>query len=134
MFLDALSISLLQLCETEGLSYEEAAHRSDLSSQYFGRIVRRKSSPTLLYLEKLCTGFHRTPNELLRIEPFHEELLYRTPMAVTEVCVLPASQLSFPVCPRCKRTFEREYQAYCDRCGQRLLWKGFHKAAITIVP
>ena len=26
------------------------------------------------------------------------------------------------VCPNCKITFEREYQSYCDRCGQKLKW------------
>lgn len=28
----------------------------------------------------------------------------------------------FPVCPRCGRTISREYQCYCDRCGQHLDW------------
>ena len=44
-------------------------------------------------------------------------LLYRLPMCVKEF------RRGFPVCPRCKRTIEREYQAYCDRCGQCLKWK-----------
>lgn len=35
---------------------------------------------------------------------------------------------SFPICPRCKITMEREYQSFCDRCGQALHWKGFGKA------
>ena len=37
---------------------------------------------------------------------------------------------AFPICPRCKRTMEREYQSYCDRCGQALFWKGFKKAKV----
>lgn len=28
----------------------------------------------------------------------------------------------YPVCPRCGSSFDREYTAFCDRCGQRLFW------------
>ena len=31
------------------------------------------------------------------------------------------------VCPSCHVTFEREYQAYCDRCGQKLKWPSLRK-------
>lgn len=37
---------------------------------------------------------------------------------------------SFPVCPKCKSTFEYEYQSYCDRCGQCLNWDEYEKAEI----
>ena len=54
---------------------------------------------------------------------------YRKPMLVTEwravgkevgYSIRPAL---YPVCPRCDSTFEREYQQFCDRCGQRLGWR-----------
>ena len=32
------------------------------------------------------------------------------------------------ICPRCDSTLDREYQVCCDRCGQRLEWKGYRKA------
>lgn len=32
---------------------------------------------------------------------------------------------SYPVCPRCNISVEREYMAFCDRCGQRLAWDRF---------
>ena len=41
---------------------------------------------------------------------------YRWPMRVTEVCVYKWGA-AYPKCPRCKTTFEREYQRFCDRCG-----------------
>lgn len=44
-------------------------------------------------------------------------LLYRLPMRVKKF------RRGFPVCPRCNTTIEREYQAYCDRCGQCLKWE-----------
>lgn len=49
------------------------------------------------------------------------------PVRVTQVLCLPSGD-SFPVCPSCAITLEREYQAYCDRCGQRLEWKYFKDA------
>lgn len=50
-----------------------------------------------------------------------DQLVYRLPMIVVESKKL-GSDGWFPVCPRCKDTFEREFQAFCDRCGQRLNW------------
>lgn len=55
---------------------------------------------------------------------------YRMPMQVQAVRVIPQNPqlFSFPICPRCECTMEREYQSYCDRCGQALDWKGFSHA------
>ena len=49
---------------------------------------------------------------------------YRLPLSVKEVRRL-GSDGYFPVCPKCNRTIEREYQSYCDRCGQKLNWDKF---------
>lgn len=49
---------------------------------------------------------------------------YRWPMKVTELSVYQR-KTAFPRCPRCRTTMEREYQCFCDRCGQRLDWRGF---------
>ncbi len=35
------------------------------------------------------------------------------------------------VCPRCGVSLEREFMAYCDRCGQRLGWEQHHRAYRT---
>lgn len=52
---------------------------------------------------------------------------YRWPMSVTEVHVY-RDRSSYPLCPRCKSTMEREYQRFCDRCGQRLNWSQLEDA------
>lgn len=59
-----------------------------------------------------------------------EAASYRTPLSFNKILLFD-NNYSFPVCPRCDRTLEREYQAYCDRCGQCLDWKNFSKAAIS---
>lgn len=48
-------------------------------------------------------------------------ILYRKAMLVEKYKALGKSGV-FPVCPRCECTMERDYQAYCDRCGQCLKW------------
>ena len=41
---------------------------------------------------------------------------------------------AYPLCPRCKLTLDREYQRFCDRCGQRLDWSRYDKAIVTLKP
>ena len=41
---------------------------------------------------------------------------------VVEFRELGCNQDFFPVCPNCGITMEREYQSFCDRCGQKLAW------------
>lgn len=40
---------------------------------------------------------------------------------------------SYPVCPCCGLTMEREYQTYCDRCGQPLAWNLFNTSGISCI-
>ena len=53
---------------------------------------------------------------------------FRTPMPVTQLRVY--YHTSYYICPRCNITMEREFMAFCDRCGQCLDWKGYRKAVI----
>ena len=137
MFLDNLSAHVRQLCKDQHLSYEAASEQCNLSSRYFGDIARGKTAPTILTLEKLCIGFKTTPNGLLLPAPAGEERDYRTPMPVNQVFCMYDSNLGgltgFPICPRCKISMEREWQAFCDRCGQHLDWQDFAKATIIRV-
>lgn len=70
----------------------------------------------------MCSGFGVTPNALLLSQDEPGQLAYRSPMCVTAVRGyrrIPTDS-GYPVCPRCNSTLEREYQSYCDRCGQCL--------------
>ena len=127
MFSKNLSMSILQLCSSRNLSYEEAAELCGLSPRYFGSVARGQTNASIITLEKLCKGFKLTPNELLRI-PLSDS---RMPMAVVEsrfFCGLGC----YPVCPYCKLTLDREYQHFCDRCGQELDWKDYSNAIIIL--
>ena len=133
MFLDNLSTSVLKLYDTRRLSYEAASERCDLSSRYFADIARGKTAPTILTLEKLCVGFELTPNDLLIPSELWREMAFREPMPVTHIrCFRYLSGVTgFPVCPQCGKTMEREYQSYCDRCGQCLDWKDFPRVVMV---
>lgn len=123
MFSENLSLSLLRLCGDRRLTYETASDLCDLSSRYFGDIVRRQTVPSVFTLEKLCRGFDRTPDELLLQGP----AAFRSPMPVTHIHIRPLGEgtASFPVCPQCGCSLEREFQSYCDRCGQCLSWESY---------
>ena len=54
---------------------------------------------------------------------------YRQPMQVTSVMMFQRGS-AYPVCPQCGVTMEREYQNFCDRCGQRLDCAGYCSASV----
>ena len=96
--------------------------------------LKKGKNITLLTLEKLCVGFDLTPNDLLIPSELWREMAFREPMPVTHIrCFRYLSGVTgFPVCPQCGKTMEREYQPYCDRCGQCLDWNNFSKATIIL--
>ena len=133
MFSKELSSSVLSICGSRNLSYEAASELCHLSSRYFGSIARGKTSPSVNTLEKLCVAFDRTPNELLGFSTTDEELSYRVTSQVRHYrqhLSFNHFRTTFPVCPRCHCNLEREYQSFCDRCGQKLGWDYFHYATL----
>ena len=60
-----------------------------------------------------------------------EALRFRVAMSVTEVLILPGrgrDRAGYYLCPRCAVPLERDFAAFCDRCGQRLDWRGCRRA------
>lgn len=57
----------------------------------------------------------------------------RIPKQVTAVLAFQ-SGTSYPICPWCDCTLDREYMRYCDRCGQRLSWERYDTAAVIYAP
>lgn len=58
-----------------------------------------------------------------------KEITYRIACDVTEVMHFPDGN-EYAICPRCNITLEREYQKFCDRCGQKLNWYSYDKATV----
>lgn len=59
----------------------------------------------------------------------NEELSYRIPRRVRAILEMQNGD-GFSICPKCRYTLEREYQSFCDRCGQKLDWDYFEKAKV----
>lgn len=55
---------------------------------------------------------------------------YRVPMPVREALSFFNGDI-YPLCPQCRETIDRDYQRYCDRCGQRLNWKKYREARMV---
>lgn len=64
---------------------------------------------------------------LLKLLRFFSD--YRKALLVQELVVF-SDGACYYICPRCRITLDREFVSYCDRCGQRLGWKGYRKARI----
>ena len=64
-----------------------------------------------------------------------ESSSYRIPLSVVAVRAYPAAPnlFTYPLCPKCSLPMEREYQRFCDHCGQALDWSAFSKAVIVLV-
>lgn len=52
---------------------------------------------------------------------------YRIPKTVKKIRVYP-DNCFFGVCPRCNNSIDREYQTFCNCCGQRLDWSKLDEA------
>lgn len=53
-----------------------------------------------------------------------DALSYRVPSRITH-CRKYGRRDIYPICPRCDMSIDREYQLYCDRCGQKLDWSSY---------
>lgn len=65
---------------------------------------------------------------LLKLLRFFSD--YRKALLVQELMVF-SDGACYYICPRCRITLDREFVSYCDRCGQRLGWKGYRKVRIV---
>ena len=60
-------------------------------------------------------------------------MTYRVPMVVKDMVSFyhfPEDDIYY-CCPRCQNTLERDFVAYCDRCGQCLDWREYRNAKHT---
>lgn len=65
------------------------------------------------------------------LKQVYSVISYRCPITVREYIAHRDAfgfESVYYICPRCDVSLEREYQAYCDRCGQKLNWRRIHKA------
>lgn len=64
---------------------------------------------------------------------FRLMITYRVPMMIQDAIVFRRhlKNTVYYRCPRCQQLLEREFMAYCCRCGQSLNWRDYKKAKRT---
>lgn len=132
MFLDNLSVSLMQILDEYNISYEKAAELCNLSSRQVGNIIRRRSEPKLISLEKLCAGLGKTPNQLLGFTSVPDPVTVPMPITASRAFNLRGRIIYHPVCPSCGISLDRENQPYCGNCGQKLSWEYYSRSIILL--
>lgn len=131
MFIDNLSLSLMLVCDVKKISQAELAKMCGISTRFLSKVICKRSVPTINSLEKICNSLSMTPNELL-INSERNELHYRYAKRVVSVCCYNNCDKAeyHPVCPMCSYKIDREYQAFCDKCGQKLEWSQYPNKSI----
>lgn len=56
------------------------------------------------------------------------ELQARAPKMINTAIELPCGL--YYICPKCHTTIDRDYQLYCNNCGQKLSWDELKKVKI----
>ena len=70
-------------------------------------------------METKLRNLAKKPKYITRL--FLDAITYRVPLSVTKVIVY-RDGTTYPICPRCLMSLDREYMSFCDRCGQKLNW------------
>lgn len=124
-----LSEALKEYIKKNHSTQLKLAEASNLSHRFVGDIIRGDSIPTLKTFEQICAALEVTPNDLLLKDNYEND---KPSKMVTQIlCIIRNNkEMCFSICPGCNSTLEREYQAYCDRCGTKLNWKNYDKAEV----
>ena len=114
---------VLALNITNDLLFEQHISMSDIKATKHiypdvARLLHKK--PETVYKSVIRLA-HRCWDALVE-----QDLVLSQAMAFTS----PAGLTTFPVCPACMATLEREGQNFCDHCGQRLDWRWYKHAQI----
>ena len=88
---------------------------------------------TVTKKDSIHTGQAESTTQAHKKPRYISAILYRIPLPVTKVLILLHGD-SYPICPRCNCTVDREYVSYCDRCGQHLNWELFDRATVIQAP
>lgn len=123
-----LSEALKEYIKKNHSTQLKLAEESNLSHRFIGDIIRGDSVPTLKTFEQICAALEVTPNDLLLKDTYDNDIS----KSVCSIITIKKGDIEeyYPICPGCSATLDREYQAYCDRCGTKLSWKEYSSATI----
>lgn len=91
--------------------------------------LRRLTKSLRAALRQAC----RTAKRNRLIKPYVKvQLLFEPRMEVELFRYLGFEENGYSICPKCGYALEREYQQYCDQCGQLLGWNKFSRDEVAV--
>lgn len=132
MFKKELSNQLLRILGERNLTVTDAAELSHVTRNYFTNLIKGEQTASITVLENLCSAFEVNPDELL-VNSKSKTPDKSKPMQIKQVFCQDQFPHSIhkPICPNCEKLLERDNQAYCDKCGQRLSWSNYKHAELV---
>ena len=128
LFSENIACWLSNYCSKSGMAPSVLSRQCGLHKSAVSRYIRKRNQPMLFTIEKLCYCLGVSPNDLLLTEQ-GSVTSYRMPLRVKEA-VLFMDCNCYSLCPKCNCTLSREYQSFCDRCGQCLSWAQYPNVEI----
>ena len=118
---------MAQILAMDDSSYSDLYHGfSNCSALTLARFLIYCCNDPIAFLFSLQVSFDAIENVKIdtpTMGTVKNALSYRTPFPVTEFRIRCRNVYS--ICPRCGITLDREYMAFCDRCGQQLDWSQY---------
>ena len=89
------------------------------------RIIKRQLRGSFKKTAKISQLFPKAP--LIEIE-----LLIEHRAEVQVVRIYGYGNTAWAICPNCDNAVERDYQMYCEQCGQLLAWNKFSQGRVVV--
>ena len=96
-----------------------------ISKNRLCRIIKRQLRASFRKTAKISQLFPHAP--LIEIE-----LLIEKRAEVQAVRIYGYGNSAWAICPNCDNAVERDYQRYCEQCGQLLAWNKFSQGRVVI--
>lgn len=128
--LDNLAYHLQAYKDDHRLSLDELSSKLGVGRTTLYNCLHKKCNPCLNTVDLIANQLGISAEALLSPP---ERVPMPQAMPVKEVLYFARENISFPRCPNCHLTMEREYVRFCDRCGQKLDWSNFRDVSIISI-
>ena len=115
------------------MTLESVAEATGLTYRFISNVTRGVQVPGLDSFEKICAGLEVEPNDLLINEKSRSKEKAH-PMKIKKVyCKRKGNLVAYiPICPSCESSLRREYENYCEKCGQKLSWSNYEDSELIM--
>lgn len=133
MFSKNLSTSILSICDSRKLSYKPLLGYVISAQGTLAPLPGGKRLPLSIPWKSSALVLTQCLMNCMDFSTSYDEVSFRIAIQVRHYRRYPLfnrSYTTFPVCPRCQCSLEREEQSFCLNCGQKLGWDFSHHAVL----